>query len=120
MSARVADALASLSSLWTVEAVLLTLGTIAVVALGYWFEYYALAFWVLCYALGNSVLAAVWVAVDRAWYGRRRAEAGIDLITIFPGGNKGLVSNLVTKAITVAIFLPIVWHVGVRAGYFSN
>jgi hypothetical protein len=96
-----------------VEAVLQTLGIIGVVTLGYWFEYYAFAFWVLCYAVGNSALAG-------AWYGRRRAEAGIDLITIFPGESKGLVSNLVTKAITVAILLPIVWHVGIRAGYFSN
>jgi hypothetical protein len=102
------------------EAELLSLGIIIVVALGYWLEYYALAFWVLCYAVGNGALAGVWAALNPAWYAHRRAEAGIDLFSIFPGENKGLVSFLVTKAMTVGILLPFAWHVGVRAGYFSN
>jgi hypothetical protein len=102
------------------EAELLSLGIIIVVALGYWLEYYALAFWVLCYAVGNGALAGVWAALNPAWYAHGRAEAGIDLFSIFPGENKGLVSYLVTKAMTVGILLPFAWHVGVRAGYFSN
>jgi hypothetical protein len=103
-----------------VEAELLSLGIIIVVALGYWLEYYALAFWVLCYAVGNGALAGMWAALNPAWYAHRRAEASIDLFSILPGENKGLVSFLVTKAMTVGILLPFAWHVGARAGYFSN
>ena len=48
-----------------VEAELLSLGIIIVVALGCWLEYYALAFWVLCYAVGNGALAGMWAALTR-------------------------------------------------------
>ncbi len=53
---------------------MLSLGIIAAVGLSYWFEYYGLAFWVLCYAIVNGGLAGIRAAISPSWYERKLEE----------------------------------------------
>lgn len=99
---------------------MVSLGIVAVAGIGYWYGYYDLAFWVLCYAIVNGGLAGIWALANPDWVTRKRVEAGVDgpfdYLTQKP--NHGRWSFVATKLILAAAIAPIAWHVGTRAGYF--
>jgi hypothetical protein len=51
---------------------MVTFTTAIVAGRAYWMGYYGVAFWVVCHAIINGGLAAVWVFVNPDWYWQRR------------------------------------------------
>ena len=85
--------------------------TIAIVigaGLCYWFEWYALAFWILIYAIVYGGLSAVRATVRR----NLRIECAATT-----GAESSYMASFLTKEVPIVFLIPVAWHVGVIAGY---
>ena len=92
---------------------------IACSGLLYWFEAYGFAFWVLAILVANHVFGTIRAYSDPSWYRERRRQFYFERgwwpdYSLFDGPGAGLA---VSKAIVLAVELPIAWHIASRAGY---
>lgn len=86
-----------------------TVGIAAFAGAFYYHGWYSGAFWILVLGIANGVLGGLRAFVDPRWYVAQASEAGVE-------ANHAML--LLAKGISLAILVPMAWHVGALAGYF--
>lgn len=88
---------------------------VAIVALLYYFEFYALALVIVSYTAVNGVLGAWYSVRNPKWYAYKKLQAGLDVDISNP--ERGVRSLVITKIIFTPILLFLAWHIARTAGY---
>jgi len=73
---------------------MITMGIAVLAGAFYWLGWYKLAFWILTYAIVYGGLNVLRGDNQRQWLFRR------------------------DSALTIAVLIPVTWHIGELAGYF--
>jgi hypothetical protein len=103
---------------------MVTLAGVIIVAALYWEGWFGLDFWLVIAATINGALGTVRAIFDPDWYWRFRYKEGAEpdypLIILADKHRKAMVRLCITKGILFSLMAILAWHLGTKAGYFSN
>ncbi len=88
---------------------MITIGIAAAAAISYLLGWFNRAFWILVFAICSGVLGTIRAVIDPRWYITNALMAGAE-------PNYPMLFG--TKAVVLAILVPLAWYMGKRAGYF--